>query len=259
MTFLERLKQAWSILMGSNRVKQDYKLEIVPLDNIIGNPYQPRSEIDEDKLEELAQSIKEYGVITPIQVMPIEGDQYQLVAGERRVRASRSIGLEEIPALIRNFSEEEMFEVSFLDNLHREPMSSVDKAIMYDRLQTEFKNLSVDELGELIGKSTEEITKREWILDLPSITKRALNRDIIDTETARTLNPLAEEQQRKIITHIANEDPSPAEIDQLIEEHTEEGAGGSDLEPTDDSADDESDDQQSIEEDLDIPTELQDR
>ncbi|MFB6355195.1 MAG: ParB/RepB/Spo0J family partition protein [bacterium] len=267
MTFWERLKRALNILF-QDPGDIDYELRMIDLDDVVGNPYQPRSSIDEDKLEELAKSIEEYGVITPIQVMPVENDQYQLVAGERRVRASRSIDKDKIPALIRYYSQDEMFEVSFLDNLHREPMSNVDKAIMYQRLRTEFKNMSVEELGDLIGKSPHEITKREWILDLPPVTKRALNRKIVGEDIAREIKDFPVEEQRKIISFVANKEPTDDEIHEKINEFRTDESDSKQISNDDGSASDSesqpelrstSDEDEETEDDLGIPSELQDR
>lgn len=218
MSWLSSLLRAFNPFSSGGLSDSEYDLRQIPLNKIVSNPYQPRSHIDEDKLEDLARSIREYGVITPIQVTEINEDegQYQLVAGERRVRACRSIGLKTIPALVRDFTEEEMIEVSFLENLQREPMSQVDKATMYSRLRSEFQNLSVEQLSDLIGQSAEEIQKHEWILDLPTVTKQALARGLIDESLARELDDFEVHDQKQFISFLVHEDPGEEEIQRRL-------------------------------------------
>lgn len=254
MSFSDWMKKLLPFDEG-NSVHGEYELREIPLDEIVSNPYQPRSHIDEESLEELAKSIREYGVITPIQVTETDKGQYQLIAGERRVRASRKIGLEKIPALIKDFNEEEIIEVSFLENLQREPMNAVDKASMYQRLRSEFKNLTLEELGELIGKSPDEIKEHEWILKLSSVVQQALARQIIDKKIAKSIKDLSKQKQHNFISFLVQEEPGPSEIDEKIEElkaQTEEETRQTD---TDEDATLE----ETFEDDLDIPGELQER
>lgn len=256
----------WSLTMGSftdwikglfqaDSVHAEYELREIPLDDVLGNPYQPRSHIDEESLDELATSIREYGVITPIQVTEAENGQYQLIAGERRVRASRKIGLETIPALIRDFDDEEIIEVSFLENLQREPMNAVDKASMYERLRSEFKNLTLEELGELIGKSPGEIKEHEWILQLSSVVQQALARNIIDKKIAKSIKDLSKQKQHNLISFLVQEEPGPQEIDEKIQQLKSKSEGAS----TDHDITEESELDDAFEDDLGIPGELQER
>lgn len=242
----------FSNFFSSNSVTEDYSLKKIKLENITGNPYQPRQEIDEERLEELADSIEQYGVITPIQVTKIDDNQYQLISGERRVRASRQLNREEIPALIRDFDDEEIIEVSFLENLQREPMDPVEIATMYERLQSEFKNLTLEELGELIGKPPEEIQEYDWILDLSSVVQQAISRDLVDLDTAKKLMELDTERQKKFISFVVEENPDEQLIQEKIEDLKDRGDGeeaGSDEETSDEN----------IEAELGIPGELQER
>lgn len=190
----------------------------IPLDKVVANPYQPRSHIDEDKLDELAVSIKEHGVITPIQVQPGSDGTYQLIAGERRVRACRKLGRESIPALLRNMSPEQLREVSFLENLQRESMNPVDRARAYRRLRREFRHLDYEELGNRVGKSPEEIKRYEWILDLSTVAQEALAREIITLDTARELLHLAPTDQKRLIQFVAEQDPDRDEVRTRIRE-----------------------------------------
>lgn len=207
---------------GIAKSTKEYRVAEVPVDRIVSNPFQPRTQISEESLEDLADSIDEYGVITPIIVCPLREGKYQLVAGERRVRASQQIGRKKIPAVVRHYTDEELIEVSFLENLQREPMSPVDKAKMYRRLRNEFKNLSVEELSDLIGKPAEEITRRDWMLELPLITRRALDNGVLDEVWAKLLTKIDEENHRDIIFYVTRNSPTPQEILDKIREYEPE-------------------------------------
>lgn len=238
----------------SNGVAEDYELKKIELDEITGNPYQPRKDIDEERLQELADSISQYGVITPIQVTRTGEGKYQLIAGERRVRASRMLGREEIPALIRDFDEAEIIEVSFLENLQREPMNPVEIATMYERLRSEFKNMSLEELGDLIGKSPAEIKEYEWILDLSSVVQQAISRKLIPLETAKTLSDLGTEQQKEFISFVVEESPDEELIEEKINDLKDQTEADGQAAVQHEEIEDES-----LEEQLGIPGELQER
>jgi ParB family chromosome partitioning protein len=125
-------------------------VRVIPLDRIEPNPQQPRMEFDEDALKELASSIREHGVLQPILVRPIGPARYQLVAGERRWRASRAAGLESIPALIEEIDDETALEISIIENLQREDLSPLDEAMMYDRMIQDH-GYSIRRLAQKLG------------------------------------------------------------------------------------------------------------
>ena len=128
----------------------------INIDELRPNPYQPRKIFNKEALEELATSIKEYGVFQPIIVKKsIKG--YEIIAGERRVKASKLAGLEKIPAIIRDFTDNEMMEIALLENLQRENLSSIEEAIAYKKLQ-EALRLTQEELAKKLGKSRSHIT-----------------------------------------------------------------------------------------------------
>ena len=144
------------------------KEEIVELklDELRVNPYQPRKKFDDDALNELALSIKEHGVFQPIIVKKsIKG--YEIIAGERRCRASRIAGKETIPAIIRNFTDEQMMEIALLENLQRENLSAIEEAVAYKSM-LEKLNLTQDELAKKVGKSRSHITNILGLLRLPN-------------------------------------------------------------------------------------------
>lgn len=135
---------------------------MVKLSDLRSNPYQPRKIFDENALEELASSIKEHGVFQPIIVKPsIKG--YEIIAGERRVKASLLAGLKEIPAIVREFSDAEMMEIALLENLQRENLTSIEEANAYKKL-AETLNLTQDELAKRVGKSRSYITNTLGLL-----------------------------------------------------------------------------------------------
>ena len=155
---------------------------MVKLSDLRSNPYQPRKIFDENALEELAASIKEHGVFQPIIVKPsIKG--YEIIAGERRVKASLLAGLKEIPAIVREFSDAEMMEIALLENLQRENL-----------------NLTQDELAKRVGKSRSYITNTLGLLSLPSETQNLINEHKISMGHAKILSKLEDKYQIQELT-----------------------------------------------------------
>ena len=137
----------------------------VPLNELHANPYQPRKNFDEESMNELADSIREHGVFQPIIVKKgIKG--YEIIAGERRVKASRMAGLTEIPAIIRDFNDQEMMEIALLENLQREDLNAIEEANAYKKLQ-ENLGITQEELAKRLGKSRSHITNMLGLLTLP--------------------------------------------------------------------------------------------
>ena len=150
------------------------KNEIVelPLEELRSNPYQPRKKFDEEKLEELASSIRNHGVFQPIIAKKsIKG--YEIVAGERRVKASRLAGKTTIPAILKDFNDEEMMEIALLENLQREDLNAIEEAMALSKLQKELQ-LTQEELSKKVGKSRSHITNMLGLLTFPLEAKQAL-------------------------------------------------------------------------------------
>ena len=148
-------------------VKGTPKSEIleIKLSDIRSNPYQPRKTFDEESLKEFSESIKEYGVIEPIIVKKtIKG--YELVAGERRTRAARLAGLETIPAVVKDFNDQEMMEIALLENIQREDLNAVEEALAYSALMERF-SLTQEQVAKQVGKSRSAIANIIRLLDLP--------------------------------------------------------------------------------------------
>ncbi len=182
----------------------------IPLDELRPNPYQPRKIFKDEALEELASSIKEHGVFQPVIVKrSIKG--YEIIAGERRVRASKLAGMETIPAIIRDFTDEEMMEISLLENLQRENLNPIEEALAYKNL-IEKLNLTQEELSKRVGKSRSHITNIVGILRLPSEVQKMIASNELSMSHAKILSKLDSEEEilemaRKIVdSHMAVHD-----------------------------------------------------
>ena len=171
--------------------------EIIELriDELRANPYQPRKIFDSEALKDLALSLKEHGVFQPIKVKKsIKG--YEIIAGERRVRASKLAGLEKIPAIIRNLDDEQMMEIALLENLQRENLSSIEEAIAY-RKMIDGLSLTQEELAKKVGKSRSHITNILGLLRLPEEVQEMIANNKLTMAHARVLSKL--EDNNKII------------------------------------------------------------
>ena len=177
----------------SNIVKETKKSEIVeiPLTEIRSNPYQPRKEFDQESLNEFAESIKEHGVIQPIIVKKsIKG--YELIAGERRTRASKLAGKETIPAIIKDFNDQEMMEIALIENIQRENLNPIEEAEAFAKI-IESNNMTQEEAAKKFGKSRSYITNLLGLLNLPEQTKKYVINKKITMGHARALSKLSDE------------------------------------------------------------------
>jgi len=163
------------------------------LDELRANPYQPRKVFNDEALRDLSESIKEHGVFQPIIVKKsIKG--YEIIAGERRVRASRLAGLTKIPAIIRNLNDEQMMEIALLENLQRENLSAIEEAIAYKSM-IEKLSLTQDELSRKVGKSRSHITNTLGLLRLPREVQVMVANNELSMGHARVLSKLEDEQK----------------------------------------------------------------
>lgn len=161
-------------------------ISMVPVAKVTANPFQPRKEFDQETLDELAQSIRQQGVITPITVRRMPDDTYQLIAGERRLRASQQAGLKEVPAYVRAASDNQMMEMALVENIQRENLNAMEVALAYRSLIEECR-LTHEELSEKMGKNRSTITNYLRLLNLPAETQLALSNDLISMAHARAL------------------------------------------------------------------------
>ena len=199
-------------------VNETPKEEIVNvrLDELRSNPYQPRKVFDEEALKELSDSIKEHGVFQPIIVKKsIKG--YEIIAGERRVKASRLAGLTEIPAIIRDFNDQEMMEIALLENLQRENLNAIEEATAYKKLQ-ETLQVTQEELAKRLGKSRSHITNMIGILSLPQNIQDEISKNNVSMGHARVLSKLSDaSQQQTLLDKIINEGISVRELESLTQ------------------------------------------
>lgn len=173
-------------------VEETPKDEIVEinLDELRSNPYQPRKVFDEEALNELAQSIREHGVFQPIIVKKsIKG--YEIIAGERRAKASRIAGLSKVPAIIRDFNDTEMMEIALLENLQREDLNPIEEAMAYQKIM-DAKELTHEELAKVLGKSQSYVTNMIGLLRLPEEIKEYVINEKISMTHARILSKMSD-------------------------------------------------------------------
>ena len=200
-------------------VNETPKEEIVniKIKELRANPYQPRKVFDEEALKELSDSIKEHGVFQPIIVKKsIKG--YEIIAGERRVKASEMAGLEEIPAIIRDFNDTQMMEIALLENLQRENLTAIEEATAYKKLQ-ETLSLTQENLAKRLGKSRSHITNMLGLLSLPETIQEDINNKKISMGHARVLSKLDNEvQQKELEDKIINDGISVRELEELTKE-----------------------------------------
>lgn len=202
-------------------VKETPKENIVmiKLDELRSNPYQPRKNFDDEALNELADSIKEHGVFQPIIVKKsIKG--YEIIAGERRVKASRMAGLTEIPAIVRDFNDTQMMEIAVLENLQREDLNAIEEANAYKKLQ-ETLDLTQEEVAKRLGKSRSHITNMMGLLQLPEEIQKEIIKKNISMAHARILSKLEDvEQQKKLLKKIIDEGISVRQLEDMVKEPT---------------------------------------
>ena len=193
------------------------KEEIVELEisELRPNPYQPRKIFDEEALKELSQSIKEHGVFQPIIVKPsIKG--YEIIAGERRYRASKLAGRTTIPAIIREFSDEQMMEIALLENLQREDLSAIEEAYAYKSM-IEKLDLTQEELSNKVGKSRSHITNILGLLRLPEDIQNMVAKNEISMGHARVLSKIdSEEKIREAVSKIIDEKLSVRDTEDIL-------------------------------------------
>ena len=171
----------------------------IPLTEIRSNPYQPRTHFDEEALKELSDSIKEHGVVQPIIVKKsIKG--YEIIAGERRTRASKMAGKETIPAIIREFNDQEMMEIALVENIQRENLNPIEEAEAFQKI-IEVNNITQEEAAKKFGKSRSYITNLLGLIRLPEKTKKLVSEGKISMGHARVLSKMSDTD---LINNLAN-------------------------------------------------------
>jgi ParB family chromosome partitioning protein len=198
--------------------KADLKnIVYIKIDSIRPNPYQPRKQFNKAALEELCESIKQYGVIQPINVRRITTSNYELVAGERRLRAATMAGLPEIPAIIINVDDNDSAVMALIENLQREDLNYLEEAEGYNNLITEH-GLTQDELARKIGKSQSTIANKIRLLKLSPLVKKILSDNNLTERHARALLKLHDEQlQLKVLKYVCEKGMNVKRTEELVE------------------------------------------
>ncbi|MFV0528405.1 MAG: ParB/RepB/Spo0J family partition protein [Lachnospiraceae bacterium] len=187
----------------------------IKITKIEPNREQPRKQFDDDALLELSESIKQFGIIQPILVIK-KDDYFEIIAGERRWRAAKLAGLKEIPVIIRDYTEQEVVEISLIENIQRENLNPVEEAFAYKRLLEEF-NLKQDEVAERVSKSRTAVTNSMRLLKLPEAIHKMLIGEMISSGHARALLSLSDEStQIMVADRIFDEKLSVRETEKLV-------------------------------------------
>ena len=211
----EETKKTDSKNITKEAAQEDGPVTIVNITKVEPNREQPRKNFDEDALEELAESIKQYGLLQPILVQDRK-TYYEIIAGERRWRASKKAGLKEIPVIIRNYTDQEIVEISLIENIQREDLNPIEEAQAYKRLLTEF-NLKQDEVAERVSKSRTAVTNSMRLLKLCDDVQQMIIDDMISTGHARALISIEDpEQQYAIAQKIFDEKLSVRDVEKLV-------------------------------------------
>ena len=191
----------------------------IDIDLLTPNPRQPRSYIDEPRLEELAQSIRSHGVIQPILVRRVEG-RYEIVAGERRWRAAQRAGLLKVPIVVRDVDDEHLLEVALIENIQREDLNPIEEAQAYRRLSDE-AHLSQEQIASAVGKDRATIANYIRLLRLPVEVRNDLTSDALSMGHARALLALGDEAaQRRIAREVVSRGLSVRETETLVRRET---------------------------------------
>ena len=199
-------------------VSQDHQvseLRLIKIDQITADPDQPRKQFDQISLDDLAISIREHGVLQPIIVTPYKNG-YQVVAGERRLHASRQAGLDKIPALVRTLTGQHKLEISLIENLQRKDLNDMETATAYLKLRDQF-NLTLEQIGKRVGgRSVSAVSNKLRLLKLPSFVQKMIVDGAISEGQVRPLIGLDVATTKKIISRIVREELSARKIEQVI-------------------------------------------
>ena len=203
--------------INSVPVSEEKPDKMVKITMVEPNRDQPRHKFDEEALNELADSIKQYGMISPI-IVQDRKDHYEIIAGERRWRAAKIAGLKEIPVIIKNFTEQEIVEISLIENIQRENLNPIEEALAYKRLLTEF-NLKQEEVAQRVSKSRTAVTNSMRLLKLAEEVQQMIIDESLTTGHARALITIEDEsQQIEIAKKVVNEKLSVRDIEKLVKD-----------------------------------------
>lgn len=200
------MKEQFSKLFGwADQRNGSEDVKAIPLDQIVPSPYQPRTVFDDERIDELCQTIKTHGVIQPI-VVRYRNEQYEIIAGERRYRAVQKLGMSTIPAIVREFNDSQAASIALIENLQREGLTAIEEAAAYQRLM-ELHGLTQESLAQRIGKSQSTIANKIRLLNLSEPVKQAMQERKITERHARALLAVHDEAlQAKVLKEIIDKE-----------------------------------------------------
>ena len=207
---------------GKKQAEENVSREtLIPLNDIEPNRAQPRTRFDEDALQELADSIKQYGIIEPI-VVQKKGSRFEIIAGERRWRAARIAGLKKVPVVVKEYSEDEIFTIALIENIQRQDLNPIEEAVAYQKLIQELK-LKQDEVAEKVSKSRTAITNSMRLLKLDPRVQQMLIDEMISEGHGRALIPITDgDEQFTLAMKVFDEKLSVRETEKMIKKLQEE-------------------------------------
>lgn len=205
----------------TDSANENGRLAQIPVEHIQRGKYQPRRDMHSEALEELAASIRVQGVMQPIVVRPISGDRYEIIAGERRWRATQLAGLDKIPAVIRDVPDEAAIAMSLIENIQREDLNPVEEAVALKRLQDEFE-LTHQEVADAVGKSRTTITNLLRLIALTDDVKIMLERGDLEMGHARCLLTLDDIDQREIARQVVDKGLSVRQTEAMVRKHQQD-------------------------------------
>lgn len=209
-----------SKLFGLTEKTSNDEVKQLPLDQIVPSPFQPRTVFDEERIDELCQTIKTHGVIQPI-VVRVRDGIYEIIAGERRFRAVKKLGWETIPAIIRDFNDSQAASIALIENLQREGLTAIEEAMAYQQL-IELHQLTQESLAQRLGKSQSTIANKIRLLHLSEPVKQALLERKITERHARALLALdSEELQVKVLEDIISKELNVKQTEARVEFYKE--------------------------------------
>ena len=201
--------------VNSSLVSETDKETMVNITKVEPNRTQPRKNFDEDALQELSDSIKQFGIIQPL-IVQDRKDHYEIIAGERRWRAAKKAGLKEVPVIIKNYTDQEIVEISIIENIQREDLNPIEEALAYKRLLEEF-NLKQDQVAERVSKSRTAVTNSMRLLKLSDKVQQMIIDEMISTGHARAILSIEDpEEQYNIAQKIFDEKLSVREVEKLM-------------------------------------------
>lgn len=202
-------------VVGTDQKLDSKRIWHIPVSEVHPNPNQPRRHFNQEELDELTDSIKKHGVLAPLIVSEQVGGGYELIAGERRWRASRQAGLPTVPVIVKELADQEKLEISLIENIQRADLNPIEEAFAYKRLVEEF-NLTQQEVGEKVGKARPTVANMIRLLDLPEEAQTALIHEKINTGQARALLSLEGDAQLSMLSSMLGQKITVRELEREV-------------------------------------------